>query len=308
MNNSTKKTAWLEMFPHEFHQEMERAPVCYMPYGPAEPHGVYNALGLDFIECEAILHDAARAHGGIVAPPFAWHVQEQQYYDWEKDCCGMGMGMSSSLPEELFLHNVLHHIRNFDSKGFKAAILVSGHFLADLTADMTMLAEYYLRRTGSPMRISAGTYERFYNDGSFDDHAGIIETSLLMYYRPELVDLSLIGKPLAVPEHIAGGNNDYDPYCAPKGFGRDGYDKFPSADIGKAVAENMVKSLGKEKKRLLNEYCEKPDYKPPSILDTEDIWHRFIKLCSRYLTLTATRREAENGIFPVFPGWEELGE
>jgi len=300
-----KKTAWNEMFPHEFHQEMERAPVCYMPYGPAEPHGVYCALGLDFIECEALMHDAARTYGGIVAPPFAWHIQEQQYYDWELDCCGMGMSISSSIPEELFLHNIIHHIRNFDAKGFKAAILVSGHFLCDMTADLTMLAEFYLRRTGSPMRISAGTYERFYTTGEFDDHAGMVETSLLMHYRPELVDLSLINKPMAVPGSIAGGNDDYDPYCAPKGFGKGA---LPTAEIGKSIAENMVENLGKEKQRLLEEYREKPGYKAPSVLDTEDIWHRFMKLCGRYLTLTATRREAENSIYPSFPGWEELGE
>jgi creatinine amidohydrolase/Fe(II)-dependent formamide hydrolase-like protein len=300
-----KKTAWMDMFPHEFHQEMARAPICYMPYGPAEPHGVYNALGLDFLECEALMHDVAATHGGIVAPPFAWHIQEQQYYDWEMDCCGMGMSITSSLPEELFLHNVIPHIRNFDAKGFKAAILVSGHFLGDMTADLTMLAELYVRRTGSPMQISAGTYERFYTDGQFDDHAGLVETALLMYYRPELVDLSLIGKPLAVPASIAGGNEDYDPYCAPKGFGSG---VLPTSEMGRAIAGNMVENLGREKTRLLAAYQEKPGYKAPSVLDTEDIWHRFLKHCGRYLTITATRREAENSIFPTFPGWEELGE
>ena len=300
-----KKTAWMEMFPHEFHQEMATSPICYMPYGPAEPHGVYNALGLDFIECERLLHDAAATHGGIVAPPFAWHIQEQQYYDWEMDCCGMGMSMTSSIPEELFLHNVIHHIRNFDAKGFKAAILVSGHFIGNLTQDLTMLAELYVRRTGSPMQISAGTYERFYTNGLFDDHAGFVETALLMHYRPDLVDFSLIGKPTVVPAAIAGGNSEYDPYCAPKNFGKS---KLPTLEDGRAIAANMVENLGKEKQRLLDSYQEKPGYKAPSMLDTEDIWHRFLKLAGRYLSITATRQEAENGQFPVFPGWEQLGE
>ena len=300
-----KKTAWLEMFPHEFHQEMQRSPVCYMPYGLAEPHGVYNALGLDFLECEMLLYDAAAAYGGIVAPPFAWHIQEQQYYDWEMDCCGMGMSISSSIPEELFLHNVIHHIRNFDAKGFKAAILVSGHFLCNLTADLTILADFYIRRTGSPMKIFAGTYERFYTIGEFDDHAGVVETALLMHYRPDLVDLSLIGKPLAVPSSVAGGNDDFDAYCAPKGFGSG---ILPTPEIGMSIAKNIVENIGKEKSLILGAYQEKPGYKPPSMLDTEDIWHRFLKLAGRYLTITATRREAENGIFPIFPGWDELGE
>lgn len=300
-----KKTSWLEMFPHEFHREMDENPVCYMAYGPAEPHGVYNALGLDFIETEMLMHDAARSNGGIVAPPFAWHIQEQQYYDWEMDCCKMGMSITSSIPEELFLHNIIHHIRNFDAKGFKAAILVSGHFLCDLSRDLQMLADFYVRRTGSPMRIHASTYEVFYTNGKFDDHAGVVETALLMHYRPDLVDLSLIDKPLYVSAAIAGGEGDYDPYCAPKGFGRD---TLPTAELGAAIAGNMVVNLGKAKNALLESYKVKPDYKAPSLLDTEDIWGRFIKLVGRYLTITATRCEAESGIFPDFPGWDELGE
>ena len=300
-----KKTSWLEMFPHEFHAEMKENPICYMAYGPAEPHGVYCALGLDFFDVESVLHEAARTNGRIVAPPFGWHIQEQQYYDWEIDCCGMGMSMTSSIPEELFLHNVIHHIRNFDAKGFKAAILASGHFLCNMSADMQMLADFYIRRTGSPMQIIAGTYDRYYTEGQFDDHAGPVETSLLMHYRPDLVDFSLIGKPLAVPAEIAGGNADYDPYCAPKGFGSG---KMPTAELGKAMAKNMVENLGKEKDRMLGAYQHNPDYKAPSVLDTEDIWNRFLKLAGRYLTITATRREAENEIFPIFPGWDELGE
>ena len=300
-----KKIAWLEMFPHEFHAEMKENPICYMPYALAEPHGVYSALGLDYYNIEYVINEAARTYGGIVAPPFAWHIQEQQYYDWETDCCGMGMSISSSIPEELFLHNMLHHIRNFDAKGFKAAILASGHFLCNMTADKQMLADFYVRRTGSPMQIFAGTYDYFYTDGKFDDHAGPVETSLFMHYRPDLVDFSLIGKPLAVSSDIAGGNADFDPYCAPKGFGSG---KMPTIEMGEAIAKNIVENIGKEKDRLLSAYQDKPGYKAPSILDTEDIWHRFLKLAGRYLTITATRREAENGIFPVFPGWDELGE
>jgi len=300
-----KKTAWLDMFPHEFHAEMKENPIGYMSYGPAEPHGVYCAMGLDYYLVDHVCHEAARQHGGIVAPPFGWHIQEQQYYDWEIDCCGMGMSMTSSLPEELFLHNVIHHIRNFDAKGFKAAILVSGHFLCDMTRDMQMLADFYVRRTGSPMKIFAGIYDKFY-DGVFCDHAGMVETSMLMHVRPEFVDMSLIGKPLAVPSEIAGGNAEFDPYCAPKGFGTVG--EMPTAEFGKSVVDNMVKNFGIAKDKMLSEYQEKPGYKPPSVLDTEDIWHRFMKLAGRYLTITATRREAESFNFPEFPGWEELGE
>jgi len=304
-----KKTSWLEMFPHEFHEEIKDNPICYMAYGPAEPHGVYSALGLDYLLADNVIHDAARTHGGIVAPPFAWHIQEQQYYNWEIDSCGMGMSLTSSIPEELFLHNMIHHIRNFDAKGFKAAILISGHFLCEMTKDMQMLADFYVRRSGSPMRITASQYDKYATERYFDDHAGLVESSMLMHYRPELIDLSLLEKPIAVPSSISGGNKEFAPYCAPLGFPLN-YETgiLPTPEIGAAMVKNIVDNLGKEKDKLLGSYQEKPGYKAPSVLDTEDIWNRFLKLAGRYLTITATRREAESFDFPEFPGWEELGE
>ena len=83
---------------------------------------------------------------------------------------------------------------------------------------------------------------------------------------------------------------------------------MPTPEIGMAIAKNMVESLGKEKDKLLGAYEDKPGYKAPSVLDTEDIWNRFLKLAGRYLSITATRREAEAFIFPKFPGWDEMGE
>lgn len=303
-----KKVNWLDMFPDEFFKYKNESPVCYMAYGPAEPHGVYNALGLDWYVTQHILELAAAANGGIVAPPFAWHIQQQQYYDWEVDCCGMGMSLSSSIPEELFLHNIIHHIRNIDDKGFYAGILISGHYIARLGDDIQLLCDFYKRRTGSPVQLYAASSDAL-NPGKFQnggEHAGLCETSMLLYLKPELVDTDRLNAPLNVSAEIAGGNRDFSAYCAPCDFCRDG--RFPSRDFGKEIVDGCIEKLGEIQNRLLDSYIPRPGYKAPSLLDTEDIWVRFIKLTHRYLTCTATRREAEEGIFPKFPGWEELGE
>ena len=65
------KVRWLEMFPDELYEAIERRPVCLLAYGLAEPHGLYNALGLDFIKADALLEISAAQHGGVVAPPCA---------------------------------------------------------------------------------------------------------------------------------------------------------------------------------------------------------------------------------------------
>ena len=309
-----KKVNWMEMFPDEFFDAFNGCPTCYMPYGPAEPHGVYNILGLDWYGAQLLLERAAETHGGIVAPPFAWHIQEQQYYDWELDCCGMGMSLTSSLPEDLFLHNVLYHIRNIDSKGFHAGILISGHYLGNLGFDMQLLCDYYCRRTGSPIQLLAcctnelvgDTKKAFGTEDSDEEHAGMVETSMLLALKPEGVDLERLKKPLNVSPEIAGGNGEYGPYCAPKHFTEDG--RLPNPELGKRIVDTLVKSLGEKKNELLGKYKPQTDRPVPSIIDTEAIWTRFVMLTRKYWKSVLTRREAEENIYPKFPGWAELGE
>ena len=314
MQPDTNKVNWMEMFPDEFFSARDRRPVCYMAYGLAEPHGTYTALGQDWYRTQLTLERAAREYGGIVAPPFAWHINEQQYYEWELDCCGMGMSMSSSIPEDLFLHNVLHRIRNMDGKGFRAGVLLSGHCVAGLGADMRLLCEFYKIRTGSPMQFWAGQPWEMFPEGeaqSFgrdaDDghHAGVAETAELMGLMPDAVDLSRVGK-LNVPERIAGGNDTYGPYCSPRGFGEG---KLPTDEMGARINAVRVKRLIEIADGLLAAYEPVEGYKIPTVLDAEAIWARFTALTRRYWGSTLTRREAEEGVKPPpFPGWEELGE
>jgi hypothetical protein len=57
-------------------------------YGPCEPHGPQNALGLDTLEAP-IAGRAAHARGWIVAPPDYWHVNELgEYATWAARAVG----------------------------------------------------------------------------------------------------------------------------------------------------------------------------------------------------------------------------
>ena len=75
-----RKVRWEEVFPDELHQKIEDEPVCYLAYGLAEPHGPYNALGLDWLKARALVEQTAQRHGGVVAPSFAWHIQERREF------------------------------------------------------------------------------------------------------------------------------------------------------------------------------------------------------------------------------------
>ena len=155
MKDARAKVRWEEMLPDELLAAIRERRVCYMAYGLSEPHGAYNALGLDWLKSQAIVERAAARHGGVVAPPCVWHVQERPKFDWF-GAKGVRQNLCSSIPEDLFLQLVLFQIRAFDARGFHAAILVTGHY-GGLENDMRLLCEYYQRRTGSPMRIWASS-------------------------------------------------------------------------------------------------------------------------------------------------------
>ena len=121
MTQRPRTVRWEEMLPDELLDAIRAHPVCYLAYGLAEPHGAYNALGLDWLKAHALVERAALAHGGVVAPPFAWHVQERASFDWFGDR-GVRQPLCSSIPEDLYLRMVLYQIRAVDARGFRALL------------------------------------------------------------------------------------------------------------------------------------------------------------------------------------------
>ncbi len=292
---SSPKVRWEEFFPEEFLEARERCPVCYLAYGLAEPHGAYSALGLDFLKARALLERAAREHGGIVAPPLAWHVQEQPHFDWTGHM-GVRQPLCSSVPADLFLRTVLYQVRAVDAREFRAAILVTGHY-GGLENDMRLLCEYYLRRSGSPLRLYACADGELIRYGDYHgDHAGGCETSQLMALRPELVDLSR--------RESEAASGPWAGTAFPDRRGR-----TPSREIGEGIVASQVGRLGEIARELLGAWSPRDGRRAPNMTEAEDIWHRFERLTRKYWWMSGTLEDWKAGAkVPVFPGWAALGE
>jgi creatinine amidohydrolase len=182
------KVRWEEMFRDELEVAIAARPVCYLAYGLAEPHGVQNAIGLDGLKAQALVEAAARAHGGVVAPMTWWHVHETpRGVDW---LAGQNAPMPrlTNVPADLFLRQLVYQLRAVDIAGFKAAILVTGHY-GGIEIDMRVTAQLYA--ANRPLRATAlADWEIMTYSDYRGDHAGVCETSQLWALRPELVDLS----------------------------------------------------------------------------------------------------------------------
>jgi len=298
MPNQRKRTVrWEEMFPDELLQAIRDCPVCYCAYGLAEPHGAYNALGLDWLKAQALVERAAWTHGGVVAPPFCWHTQEAPTFDFFAHL-GVRQSLCSSIPGDLFYHIALHQIRAIDARGFQAAILVTGHY-GGPEYDLPLLCEYYTRHTGSPLRLHACSDGQLINYQDYHgDHAGICETSQLIALRPESVDLER-----RESESPSGPWAGYD---FPEASGVE-----PSRELGEKIVASQIARLGEIQRKLLDSYRPREGWIAPSQNRVEEVWHSFQRLTRKYWWESCTWDEYyrdTGGGPPSFPGWGPLGE
>ena len=182
------KVRWEEMFRDELEAAIAARPVCYLAYGLAEPHGVQNAIGLDGLKAQGLVEAAARAHGGVVAPMTWWHVHETpRGVAWLAQQ-NAAMPRLTNVPADLFLRQLVYQLRAVEIAGFKAAILVTGHY-GGIEIDMRVTAQIYAQHR--PLRATAlADWEIMTYSDYRGDHAGVCETSQLWALRPELVDLS----------------------------------------------------------------------------------------------------------------------
>lgn len=258
-----REVCWERMFPDELERAFAQCPLVYFPYGLCEPHGPQNTLGLDALKAHAIACRAARAHGGIVAPPDYWHIHELGgYASWAKDWIGeVPRNWLTAMPPWQHFKNVCYHIRTANVLGFHAAIFLTGHYgpnWEDLKTLISLLQPYTGTRLFGLPDFEANQ-PGFDNDGhSRGDHAGKVETSLLWALEPDCVDVSRLP--------VAGYPN---PRWA---MGPDA--RLANRTIGERMVADEVRWLGAKAKELLAAYSrEKPGHQQLQTFDdVERLW------------------------------------
>ncbi len=263
-----KKVRWEEMFVDELEAAQAGLPLVFVPYGLCEPHGPHNALGLDIVKAHELCVLAAKEHGGVVAPPTYWHVHETGYHAaWAHSWIGSDNPFLTSLPPWLAYKLLLYQLRAFAARGFRAAIVVTGHYGGN-QQDLRLVAEVFMRH--SPMRVWAGAdSELITHPTCRGDHAGITETSQLWYLRPDLVDVSRLTPRDAEAHRFAAGSNALE----------------ATRRLGEEIVRGQIESLAAIARGLL-EACAGAE--PPSALDfdqTEAIWREVEARWGEWVTL-----------------------
>jgi len=206
------------MRPGQLEAAAREFPVVYVPFGLIEWHGRHLPLGNDALKAHAILVKAAEQHGGVVYPPVYFH---------------------SGFHQDALVPVLTDLFRRLRKTGFRVIIGVSGH---NIKEQIDMINDALEPVVGDGTAAGIGLWEvtLSMSEASSTDHAAKWETSNMMFFYPDLVDMSALGKGTLAPN-----------MKPPDGIGGMDPRKHASAEVGQRNAELAAKAIGHKARELL---------------------------------------------------------
>jgi len=167
--------------PEDYRAAKAAAPIAYLPWGAHEWHGLHNPLGLDALKAHGICLALCVETGGVVFPPVYCGTQTMKPHagfdatlDYTADCV------------KLLATETLDQLAD---EGFKVIVVVMGHYGPLHQAAMQEVAADFNARQDRAVAWEFPDYEPVRDEGIPGDHAGRTETSYMMLFHPESVEL-----------------------------------------------------------------------------------------------------------------------
>jgi len=206
----------------EFAAKVAAGVPVLLPLGTTEQHGPHLPLNVDVVLPTGVCERVAREIGGLVAPtiPFG-------YKSMPRSGGGETFPGTLSLDANTFSLVVRDVIRSLGHHGVRRLVVVNGHFENCWpSVEGLDLGLRELRRDGitdmDVMRleywdfVERSTLDRLFPDGfpgTELEHASLLETSLMMLLRPDLVEID------KAPSDGPAKFPSYDRFPVPADFG-----------------------------------------------------------------------------------------
>jgi len=230
----------------------EESPVVMLPVGALEQHGPHLPMNCDCAIPEALSERVARNIGGLVAPSLSYGYKSQP-----KSGGGNHFPGTTSLDGQTLTLLVRDVVKELARHGVRKLALMVGHY------ENTMFAvegiDLALRDTAAQgiddLKILRVDYWDFTREETiaevFPDgfpgwaleHAGVMETSVMMYLHPELVHLDRIPEqpPARFPPYDV---YPFDPARAPAS-GALSSAKIASREKGELLVSRYVEDISR---------------------------------------------------------------
>lgn len=170
-----------ELSSSQLSRALDAMSLVYVPIGSLEFHGPHLPLGLDTIHAYEFCLQMAQRIGGIVMPPTYWGV-----------CGHEGWTGSLLVSKETYRALMSDILRLLALQGVKLVVVMTGHYPAVQGKMVEDLAQEAMQKDPSfkvlvldPFGINPSSEKA--------EHAGKIETSLMLAIRPDLVHMDTLG-------------------------------------------------------------------------------------------------------------------
>jgi creatinine amidohydrolase len=217
-----------ELHPDELQKIIQELGIVFLPLGTLEWHDEHLPFGLDALVAYEICKEVCRNVGGCVIPPLYFGTDREHNING-KIFHGMDAPAKRILPGSIYFMNqklfdelISQIAKNIALQGFKKLVIVSGHSGTAQHNSLLNLAKkrfYHLKIYAYPGKLWPGGI----------DHAGKIETELMLYVNQELVHRNK----LINPNEILTGE---DPRSATKAAGKKRFEA-----IVKYISQEIVK-------------------------------------------------------------------
>ena len=184
-----------ELSPFELRQIINKTGIIYFPLGTLEWHSKHLPFGLDGAVSYELCKKACGKTGGCVIPPLYFgtdrehNVNGKIFHGMDSKAGELLPGSLYFLKQDLFFNLLKSVVSNVQEQGFKKFVIVSAHSgTAQQQALETLTKEKFgnLKLLIFPGKLFVGGI----------DHAGPIETSMMLAINKTLVHLERITQPM----------------------------------------------------------------------------------------------------------------
>ena len=168
-----------------------------IPVGAIEQHGPHMAMNVDVNLSLAMSKGIAEKINAVVAYPVSYAAKSQQ-----RSGGGYHLVGTTSIAGNTLISYIKDIIKEYIRHGFKNIILINGHF--ENNSFLMEAIDLAITEKQSDAKIALLSYwdfvpeetiDKLYPDGFTGwalEHAGVMETSLMLYLYPDLVDMSRV--------------------------------------------------------------------------------------------------------------------
>ena len=250
------------MRPRTLLEELRKLPLVYLPLAPLEWHGPHLVVGVDAINAEQTALALARRIGGVVLPTLYMGTERERSVDvlkslgLDQDSYVVGMDhptikdlyRSFYFPEEVFAIVLRSYIEQCIEHEYRHIFIVNGHGAVNHNEVIKRLCVEFSNRTeGVRVDYSICFPKKLVDEGAIA-HAAMEETSLLMHFNQEWVDLDQLQLKSAKLGYADYGIVDRGGFDGHPGAGHavpdaDDPRLASSADIGRQIFDQSIADL-----------------------------------------------------------------